>query len=149
MRTLKTLLLLGTLATITAAPAAAQVYKYYSPGTVWTVTMVRIAPGMDQMYMEYLDGQFKKSEDAQVKAGYQKSYKILRTLDDGGEWNLLILREYPSLAAMEANVEKSDALLQQTEGGDQVQIQGYQDRSKYREVVGTKYAREVILKPER
>ena len=98
------------------------------------------------MYMEYLDGQFKKGEDAQVKAGFQKSYKILRTLDDGGEWNLLILREYESLAALEANVEKADALLQQVEGTDQAQMQGYQDRSKYREVVGTKYAREVILK---
>ena len=101
---------------------------------------------MDQMYMQYLDGQFKKGEDAQVKAGFQKSYKILRTMDDGGAWNMLILREYASLASLEANVEKSDALLQQTEGSDQVQMQGYQDRSKYREVVGTKYAREVILK---
>ena len=98
------------------------------------------------MYMQYLDGLFKKGEDATVKAGYQKSYKILRTMDDGGAWNLLILREYPSLASLEANVEKADALLQQVEGTDQVQMQGYQDRSKYRDVVGTKYAREVILK---
>ena len=45
-----------------------------------------------------------------MKAGFQKSYKILRTLDDSGTWNLLILREYASLAAMEANVEKADAL---------------------------------------
>ena len=81
-----------------------------------------------------------------MKAGFQKSYKILRTLDDGGAWNLLILREYASLAAIEANQEKADALLQQSEGGDQAQMQGYQDRSKYREVVGTKYAREVVLK---
>ena len=146
MRTLKTMLLLGTLAATAATPAMAQVHKYYSPGTVWTVTMIRIAPGMDQMYMQYLDGQFKKSEDAQVKAGFEKSYRILRTLDDGGEWNLLILREFESLAAMEASVEKADALTQQTEGGDQVQMQGYQDRSKFREVVGTKHAREVILK---
>jgi hypothetical protein len=101
---------------------------------------------MDQMYMQYLDGPFKKSEDAQVKAGFQKSYKILRTMDDSGTWNLLILREYESLASLEANVEKADALLQQTEGADQVQMQGYQDRSKYREVVETKYAREVVLK---
>ena len=146
MRTLKTVLLLGTLAATAATPARAQVHKYYTPGTVWTITTIRIAPGMDQMYMQYLDGQFKKSEDAQVKAGFEKSYKILRTLDDGGEWNLLILREFPSLAAMEANEEKADALNQQTIGSDQVQMQGYQDRSKYREVVGTKYAREVILK---
>lgn len=147
MRTLKTLLLLGTLTAATATPAMAQIHKYYTPGTVWTVTMIRVAPGMDQMYMQYLDGQFKKSEDAQVKAGFEKSYKILRTLDDGGEWNLMILREYPSLAEMEGNTEKADALAMQVEGGDQVQMQGYQDRSKYREVVGTKHAREVILKP--
>ena len=146
MSTLKNVLLVGALAAAVATPVIGQVHKYYTPGTVWTVTMIRIAPGMDQMYMQYLDGQFKKSEDAQVKAGLEKSYKILRTMDDGGAWNLLILREYASLAAIEANVEKADALVQQTDGADQVQMQGYQDRSKYREVVGTTYAREVILK---
>ncbi|HEU4939128.1 MAG TPA: hypothetical protein VFT39_21920 [Vicinamibacterales bacterium] len=146
MRTLMRGLLAGGIAATITVTVATQVHKYYTPGTVWTVTMIKIAPGMDQVYMQYLDGQFKKGEDAQVKAGFQKSYKILRTMDDGGAWNMLILREYASLASLEANVEKSDALLQQTEGSDQVQMQGYQDRSKYREVVGTKYAREVILK---
>jgi hypothetical protein len=139
-------LLAGGIALAITVSLAGQVHKYYSPGTVWTVTMIKIAPGMDQMYMEYLAGKFKKGEDAQVKAGFQKSYKILRTMDDGGEWNMLILREYASLASLEANEEKADTLMQQTEGTDQVQMQGYQDRSKYREVVGTKYARELTLK---
>jgi hypothetical protein len=139
-------LLAGAIAAAITVTVAAQVHKYYSPGTVWTVTMIKIAPGMDQMYMQYLAGQFKKGEDAQVKAGFQKSYKILRTMDDGGAWNMLIMREYASLASLEANEEKADALAQQTEGTDQTQMQGYQDRSKYREVVGTKYAREVMLK---
>lgn len=35
---------------------------------------------------------------------------------------------------------------QQTEGTDHVQMQGYQDRSKFREVVGTKVTREIVLK---
>jgi len=139
-------LLAGGIALAITVTVAGQVHKYYSPGTVWTVTMIKIAPGMDQMYMEYLAGQFKKGEDAQVKAGFQKSYRILRTMDDGGAWNMLILREYANLASLESNEEKSDALAQQTEGTDQVQMQGYQDRSKYREVVGTKYARELTLK---
>ena len=108
--------------------------------------MIKMAPGMDQSYLQYLDGQFKKAEDAQIKAGFEKSYKILRTMDDGGGWNLLILREYSSLASIEANEDKSDALSQQTDGTDEAQMQGYQDRSKYREVVGTKFARELILK---
>ncbi len=139
-------MLIGVLIALGALPVIGQVHKFFSPGTVWTVTMIKIASGMDQNYVQYLDGEFKKGEDAQIKAGFQKSYKILRTMDDGGAWNLLILREYASLANIEANVEKSDALGQQTSGNDQAQMQGYQDRSKYREVVGTKYARELLLK---
>jgi hypothetical protein len=138
--------LIGVLIVLGALPVIGQVHKFFSPGTVWTVTMIKMASGMDQTYLQYLDGQFKKSEEAQIKAGFQKSYKILRTMDDGGAWNLLILREYTNLASIETNVEKADALAQQTEGNDQAQMQGYQDRSKYREVIGTKYARELVLK---
>ena len=146
MKMLRNVLLIGGLAAVGAVPVLGQVHKYFSPGTVWTVTMIQMTSGMDQMYLQYLDTSFKKSEDAQVKAGFQKSYKILRTLDDSGTWNLLILREYDSLAAVEGNVEKADALSQQSDGTDQAQMQGYQDRSKYRAVVGTKWARELILK---
>lgn len=146
MRMLKRLLLAGGIAAVATISVAAQVHKYYNNGTVWTVTEIKIASGMDQMYLQYLDTQFKKSEDAQIKAGFEKSYKILRTMDDGGAWNMLILREYASLASMEANEEKADALSQQTEGTDQTQMQGYQDRSKYREVVATKVMRELMLK---
>jgi len=146
MRITRVVALIGILAATGAVPMIAQVHKFFSPGTVWTVTMIKMAPGMDQTYLEYLDGQFKKGEEAQIKAGFQKSYKILRTMDDGGAWNLLILREYTSLSSLEANVEKSDAVLQQTSGTDQAQMKGYEDRSKYREVVGTKYARELVLK---
>jgi hypothetical protein len=146
MKILRNVLLIGGLAAVGAVPVMGQVHKYFSPGTVWTVTMIKMPPGMDQMYLHYLDNSFKKSEDAQVKAGFEKSYKVLRTLDDSGTWNLLILREYASLAAVEANVEKADTLLQQSDGTDEAQMQGYQERSKYREVVATKYARELILK---
>ena len=146
MRITRVIALIGILGAAGAVPMIAQVHKFFSPGTVRTVTMIKMASGMDQTYLEYLDGQFKKGEDAQIKAGFQKSYKILRTMDDGGAWNLLILREFTSLASLEANVEKSDAVLQQTDGTDQAQMKGYEDRSKYREVVGTKYARELVLK---
>src|ERR1044072_4501580 len=133
-------------ALVLGVTATAQVYKYYSPGTVWTVTTIRMKSGMDQAYLAYLDGQFKKESDAQVKAGYMKSYKILRTLDDDSSWNVLILREYKSLAAMEADAEKSSALAMETSGNDDTQMKGYEDRSKIREVLATKTARELMLK---
>jgi hypothetical protein len=146
MKAMRPLVLIGVLAAFGAVPVIGQVHKFFTPGTVWTVTMIKMASGMDQSYLEYLDGQFKKSEEAQIKGGFQKSYKILRTMDDGGAWNLLILREYTSLASIESTVEKADALAQQTDGTDQTQMKGYEDRSKYREVVGTKYARELVLR---
>src|ERR1044071_194086 len=124
-----------------------QVHKYFTPGTVWGVTMIRIHPGMDQAYLEYLDTQLKKESDLSIKGGFMKSYKILRAQDDDSGWNMLILREYASFADLEKNEEKADEMLRQATGiDDQKSMQGYTDRSKIREVMGTKFMREVILK---
>lgn len=124
-----------------------QVHKYYTPGTVWGVTMIRIHSGMDQAYLEYLDTQLKKESDISIKNGFMKSYKILRSQDDDSGWNMLILREYESFASLEKNEEKADEVLRQATGIDDVKgMQGYVDRSKIRDVVGTKFMRELILK---
>jgi hypothetical protein len=133
---------------VLAIPVFAQIYRYYTPGTIWTVTTVRIKAGMDPAYLQYLDGEFRKDEDAQVKAGYLKSYKVLRTLDDDeSSWNLLILREYKSLGEMEADEEKSDKLSSDVlQSDDQKEMQGYEDRSKVREVLATRTARELMVK---
>jgi hypothetical protein len=124
-----------------------QVHKYFTPGTVWGVTTIRIHPGMDQAYLEYLDTQLKKESDISIKNGFMKSYKILRGQDDDSGWNMLILREYDSFASLEKNEEKADEVLRQATGiDDQKGMQGYTDRSKVRDVMGTKFMREVILK---
>ncbi len=133
--------------TLVAATVGAQIYSYHTPGTTWSVTAIRIHAGMDAAYLQYLDTSLKRDHDALVKAGYMKSYKILRTLDyDEATWNLLILREYASLAAFEANEEKSDSLSRQFSGDAGAQMNAYTDRSKIRDVVWTKMAREFLLK---
>lgn len=138
---------LAVVALLAAIPVFGQIYRYYNPATIWTVTTIRINSGMDPAYLQYLDGQFKKDSDAAVKAKYMKSYKILRAIDDDTSWNMLILREYDSLASMEANQEKADALSRQVLGDDDTkQMQGYEDRSKVRQVLGTKTMRELTLK---
>ena len=124
-----------------------QVHKYYTPGSVWGVTTIRIHPGMDQAYLEYLDTQLKKESEISIKNGFMKSYKILRAQDDDSGWNMLILREYESFDSLEKNEEKADEMLRQATGiDDQKSMQGYIDRSKIREVMGTKFMRELILK---
>ena len=130
-----------------AATVYGQVHKYYTPGSVWGVTMVRIHSGMDQAYLEYLDTQLKKDSEISIKNGFMKSYKILRAQDDDTGWNLLILREYESFAALERDEAKADEVLRQATGiDDQKGMQGYTDRSKIRDVMGTKFMREVVLK---
>ena len=138
---------LAVVALLAAIPVFGQIYRYYNPATIWTVTTIRINSGMDPAYLQYLDGEFKKESDAAVKAKYMNSYKILRAIDDDTSWNMLILREYDSLASMEANREKADALSRQVLGDDDTkQMQGYEDRSKVRQVLGTKTMRELTLK---
>jgi len=130
-----------------AVSAYGQVHKYFTPGTVWGVTTIRIHPGMDQAYLEYLDTQLKKESDISIKNGFMKSYKILRSQDDDSGWNMLILREYDSFASLEKNAEKADEVLRQATGiDDQKGMEGYTDRSKIRDVMGTKFMREVILR---
>ena len=124
-----------------------QVHKYFSPGSVWAVTMIKIHPGMDQAYLEYLDTQLKKESDISVKNGFMKSYKILRSQGDDGEWNMLIMREYESYASLEKNEDKADEAFRKATGiDDEKGMQGYTDRSKIRDIAGTKFMREIILK---
>jgi hypothetical protein len=132
---------------LVAVSVYGQVHKYFTPGSVWGVSMIRIHPGMDQAYLQYLDTQLKKESEISIKNGFMKSYKILRSQDDDGSWNLLILREYDSFGSIERNEEKADEALRQATGiDDQKGMEGYTDRSKIRDVVGTKFMRELVLK---
>jgi hypothetical protein len=143
-------LILSTLVSVLlllAVSVYGQVHKSFTPGTVWGVTMIRIHSGMDKAYLEYLDTQLKKESDISIKNGFMKSYKILRSQDDDSGWNMLILREYDSFASLEKNEEKADEVLRQATGiDDQKGMQGYTDRAKIRDVMGTKFMRELILK---
>ena len=136
-----------TLLLLLAISVYGQVHKYFTPGSVWEVTTIRIHPGMDQAYLEYLDTQLKKESEVSMKNGFMKSYKILRSHGDDGGWNMLILREYDSFASLEKNEEKADEVIRQGTGiDDQKGMEGYMDRSKIRDVMSTKFMREVVLK---
>ena len=60
---------------------------------------------------------------------------------------MLILWEYTSLAEMEADEEKSDKLSRDPlQEDDQKPMQGYEGRSKVRDILATRTPREFILK---
>jgi hypothetical protein len=130
--------------------ALAQVKRPYRNGTVWSIGFIRMKPGMETAYLNYIAGDWKREQEALKKDGQIISYKILQTEAHGSnDWNLMLLSEYKDLATYEANLEKTDALLQTVIGNDEKQRQGYRERLEIREVLADRLAREIVLEPKR
>ena len=127
----------------------AQVNRPYHNGTVWSISFIRIKPGMDTAYMNYIAGQWKAEQEAQKKDGNILSYRVMSVEGHTpAEWNLMLMTEYKSLAAREANEDKSEAVAQKVVGNDEKQMQGYKEREQIREITGIRLAREIILEPK-
>jgi hypothetical protein len=128
----------------------AQVNRPYRNGSVWSIGFIRMKPGMETAYLNYVAGDWKREQEALKKDGQIVSYKILQTEAHGStDWNLMLLTEYKDLAAYERSLEKTDALLQTVIGDDEKQRQGYRDRLAIREVLQDRLAREIVLEPKR
>ncbi len=128
----------------------AQVSRPYRNGTVWNVGFIRMKPGMDTSYLNYVAGDWKREQEALKKDGQIISYKVLQTEAHGStDWNLMLMTEYKDLATYEKNLSKADDLLQTVIGNDEKQMQGYRDRLEIREVMADRMAREIVLEPKR
>jgi hypothetical protein len=130
--------------------AFAQVNRPYRNGTVWSIGYIRMKPGMETAYLNYVAGDWKREQEALKKDGQIISYRVLQTEAHGPtDWNLMLMTEYKDLATYEANLDKADALLQTVIGNDEKQRQGYRERLEIREVLAERLAREIVLEPRR
>jgi hypothetical protein len=130
--------------------AFAQVNRPYRNGSVWSIGFIRMKPGMDTAYLNYIAGDWKREQEALKKDGQVISYKVLQTEGHGPtDFNLMLMTEYKDLATYEKNLEKADALLQTVIGDDEKQRQGYRQRLEIREVLADRLAREIVLEPKR
>lgn len=128
----------------------AQVARPYRNGSVWNVAFIKMKPGMESAYLNYIATDWKRNQEAAKKEGLILSYKVLTTEAHGsGDFNIMLMTEYKDLATMEANEAKEDNLLQTVVGDDQKQRQGYKERLEIREVLQDRLAREIVLEPRR
>ncbi len=132
-----------------AAGPSAPVRPYHD-GPVWTITFVHTKPGLSMKYMEYLATEWKKEQDALKKAGLILDYKVIGTdAHSPSDWDLMLMTEFKDLATLEANEDKMEAVaMQALDLNDQKMIQGYQERANWREIIGDRLAREIILEPK-
>ena len=128
----------------------AQVSRPYRNGSVWTLAFIRMKPGMESAYLNYIATDWKKEQEELKKAGLSVSYKVLTTEGHNpGDFNIILMTEYKDLATLEANEAKQDALAQRVIGDDEKQRQGYRERLEIREVLADRLAREIVLEPRR
>ncbi len=128
----------------------AQVARPYRNGSVWNVQFIKMKPGMETAYLNYVATDWKKSQEASKKEGLILSYKVLTTEAHGStDFNIMLMTEYKDLATREANENKADNLAQQIIGNDAKQMQGFKDRLEIREILQIRLAREIVLEPRR
>jgi len=141
---------LFVLALTVSVVVVAQVNRPFRNGSVWSISFIRMKPGMDTAYLAYVAGDWKREQEALKKDGQIISYKVITTEAHGSnDWNIMLMTEYKDLATREANEDKADSLAQTVIGNDEKQMQGYRDRLQIREVLDIRTAREIVLEPRR
>jgi len=156
---LPTLVLAQAKAAPVSAPAAgsapqaaggAMPVRSFHDGPVWTLTFIHTKPGLSLRYMEYLASEWKKEQDALKKAGLILDYKVIGTESHSpDDWDLMLMTEYKDLATLEANEDKMEAVaMQALDINDQKMIEGYKERAGWRDILGDRLAREIILEPK-
>lgn len=142
-------LLIVLVLTVTVV-VVAQVKRPFRNGSVWSISFIKMKPGMETAYLNYVAGDWKHEQEALKKDGQILSYKVITTETHGSsDWNIMLMSEYKDLATLEADEAKADNLLQTVSGNDEKQMQGYRDRLQIREVLDVRTAREIVLEPRR
>lgn len=119
----------------------------YHEGSVWTVTFVRVKPGMSATYLRDLANNWKKVMDEAHKQQLVLSYKIL-----GGnpvnrdDWDLMLLIELKNWAALDGAEEKFGAIEEKLIGPETRQTEMMLKRGEIRDILGTKNLHEIIFK---
>ena len=138
--------MLPSLLTAQAAPV-----RPFHDGPVWDIAFVKAKPGVGLKYMEYLATEWKTEHEALKKAGLILNYMVIGTeAHSPTDFDLMLMTQYKDLATMEANQDKEEAVVNQAlNSNDQKMIAGYQERASWREIIGNRLAREIILEPKK
>lgn len=135
---------MAVLVTVWASPVQSEIP--YTEGSVWQVTMVHTKPGMSDDYLKGLQKSLKSTLEEQMKQGLVVSYKILLgQAATPGDFDIINMVEFKNMAALDGLREKTDPIATKLIGSDDQQRQGAMKRAEIREIVGTKFMREITL----
>jgi hypothetical protein len=136
-----------TLLLILAAQTGFGQEKPYKEGSVWTVTFVKVKPGMMDTYLRDLGANRKKLMEQAKKDGLILSERLLSGDATGrDDFDLILMVEFRNWAAFDGLSDKFRALAEKMVGSEDKQVQMMTRRTEVREIIGTKTMQEIFLR---
>lgn len=120
----------------------------YRQGTVWDISYVRTEPGQFDAYMDNLRNGWMRTLEAAKAEGHVVSYRVITAQrSNPQDWDLLLLVEYPNMAALDNSVAVLDRISAQVLGQNlQQSSEATVQRRQLREILGGKLGRELIFR---
>ena len=145
LRRLSALVLFGVLSLGSVAVHGQE--KPYTEGSVWFITMVRVKPGMLDVYMRDILPLRKQIDDEAKRQGLILSDHVF----SGSAWgrddfDVMFMTEYKNWGALDGISAKYDAIESKIVGSQDKQVQLMTKRGEIREILGEKAMQELIVK---
>jgi len=142
---ISTLIVFGAL-TLGSAVVYAQ-DKPYTQGSVWFIEMIRVKPGMLDVYMRDVLPIRKKFDEEAKKQGLIISSHVMSGPSTGkDDFDVIFLTEYKNWAAFDGLDAKYEAIASKLIGSEEKQVQLMTKRTDVREILGEKAMQEMIPK---
>jgi hypothetical protein len=136
----------SALLAVTSAVVSAQ-EKPWTEGSVWFISMIKVKPGMMDVYLRDVLPLRKKIDDEAKKQGLLVSSHILSGLSTGrDDFDIIFMSEYKNWAAFDGITAKYDAIASKIVGSEEKQVQLMTKRTEVREILGDKAMQELIVK---
>lgn len=121
--------------------------KTYKDGSVWQVGFIKVGANMGVEYLNNLKDNWNATHTEAVKQGLILSFKILHgTAANPDDWDVMLMTEYKSMAAMEGIEDKWAAISKKVVGGEDAMKKLNESRVSMRTIYGGKLLREVVYK---
>ena len=130
-----------------ASPLARAEEKPYTEATVWTITLVRVKPGMLDTYLHEIVPVRKRIDDEAKKAGLLISSHILSgAAANRDDFDVMFLDEFKNWAAFDGINAKFEAMADKLIGNEEKRTQLMVKRTEVREITGNKIMQELLPK---
>jgi len=121
--------------------------KPYTEGSVWFISMIKVKPGMMDVYLRDVLPVRKKMNEEAKKQGLLVSSHIFSGSSMGrDDFDIMFMDEYKNWAAFDGITAKYDAIAKNVIGTEEKQVQLMTKRTEVREIMGDKLMQEIVPK---